>query len=171
MLARVIQIQMHLSGVRIAEAPDLEIDDDQASQTSMEKHQIDPEPRVVYPQAALPADESKVIAKLEQEIRQVLDQRLLKIRLRILVPDVEKLEHERVANRLFRREEITRLDISGFLEQGGLVARQRQSLVKLATDLAVELTHRPAFAQRLIFIESASGRRFHRKQAHIGGPR
>jgi hypothetical protein len=70
---------MHLPGVRIAEATDFEIDDDQAFQTSMEKHQIDPEPRVVDSQAALPADESKVVAELQQEIRQVLDQRLLEI--------------------------------------------------------------------------------------------
>jgi hypothetical protein len=35
---------MHLPGVRLAEAADLEIDDDEAFQTSMEKHQIDPEP-------------------------------------------------------------------------------------------------------------------------------
>lgn len=160
-LARVVRIEMHLPGVRIAEATDLEIDDDQASQTSMDKHQIDPEPRVVDSQAALPADESEVVAKLQQEIRQMLDQRLLKVRLRVLVPDVEKLEDERVADRLLWREEITRLDISGFPEQGRLVTRQSQPLVKLATDLAVELAHRPAFAQRLCFIESARGRRLH----------
>jgi hypothetical protein len=44
----------------------------------------------------------------------MLDQRLLKIRLRVLVPGVEKLEDERVANRLLGREQITRLGISGF---------------------------------------------------------
>jgi hypothetical protein len=38
---------MHLPGVRIAEATDLEIDDDEAFQTSMEKHQVDPEPRFI----------------------------------------------------------------------------------------------------------------------------
>jgi hypothetical protein len=143
---------MHLPGVRIAEAADLEIDDNQASQPSMEKHQIDPEPCVVDSQATLPADESEVVAKLQQEIRQMLDQRFLKVRLRVLVLDVEKLEYERVANCLLWRKKITRLDISGFPEQGRLVARQRQPLVKLATDLAVKLAHRPAFAQRLCSI-------------------
>jgi len=54
---------MHLPGIRIAEATDLEVDDDQASQTSMEKHQIDPEPRVVDSQAALPPDEREVVAE------------------------------------------------------------------------------------------------------------
>jgi hypothetical protein len=38
---------MHLPGVRIAEVTDLEIDDGEAFQTSMEKHQIDPEPRFI----------------------------------------------------------------------------------------------------------------------------
>ncbi|SOE54173.1 hypothetical protein SAMN05446635_5713 [Burkholderia sp. OK233] len=62
----------------------------------MKKHQIDPEPRVVDSQAALPADESEVVAKFQQEIRQMLDQRLIKIRLRVLVLDVGELEDERV---------------------------------------------------------------------------
>ncbi|MDR6495660.1 hypothetical protein J2797_005584 [Paraburkholderia terricola] len=95
---------MHLPSVRIAEATNLEIDDNQASQPSMEKHQIDPEPRVVDPQAALPPDESKVVAEFQQEIRQMLDQRLLKIRLRVLVLDVEKLEDKsRIASSGVRR--------------------------------------------------------------------
>jgi len=157
MLARVVQIEMHLPSVRVAEATDLEIDDDQTSQTSMKEHQIDPKPRVVDSQAALPTNESKVVAELQQEIRQMLDQRLLKISLRVLILDVEKLEYERVANRLLWCEEISRLDISGFPEQRRLVSLKRQSLVKLATDLAVELTHRPALAQRLAFIKSARG--------------
>ena len=66
-LARVVQIEMHLPGLRIAEATDLEIDDDQASQASIEKHQIDPEPGVVDSQSALPTDESKVVAELQQK--------------------------------------------------------------------------------------------------------
>ena len=89
----------------------------------MEKYQIDPEPCIVDSQAALPADESKVVAGLQQEIRQMLYQRLLKIRLRLLVLDVEKLQHEQIANCVLWREEITRLDISGLPEQSHLVAR------------------------------------------------
>ena len=119
----VVKIRLYDAIGRIAEATDLEIDGDKAYQTSMEKYRIDPEPRIVDSQAALPADESKVVAGLQQEIRLMLDRRFLTVRLRVLVLDVEKLQHERIANRLLWREEITRLDIGGLPKQGRLVAR------------------------------------------------
>jgi hypothetical protein len=48
-------------------------------QPSMEKRQIDPEPRVVDSQAALPADEKRIRRRARAGNRQVLDQRLPKI--------------------------------------------------------------------------------------------
>jgi hypothetical protein len=40
----------------------------------MKKHQIDAEPGVIDPQTPLPADEGKIVAKLQQEICKVLDE-------------------------------------------------------------------------------------------------
>jgi hypothetical protein len=44
----------------------------------------------------------------------MLDQRLPKIRLRVLVPEVNEFKYERVANRLLWREVFAQLDISCF---------------------------------------------------------
>ena len=102
-LARVVQIEVHLSGVGVAELADLEVDDDEALQTPMEEQQVDAEPRVVDSQSALATDEGEVVAEFQQEVGQVLDQRLLQVGLRVLVLEVEELEHERVVNRLLWR--------------------------------------------------------------------
>ncbi len=65
-LASVIQIEVHLASVRVAETTHLQVDDHKASQPPVEKHQIDPKPRVVNPQTSLPADEGKIVAELKQ---------------------------------------------------------------------------------------------------------
>jgi hypothetical protein len=161
---------VHLPCVCVTEAADLEVDDDEALQASMEKNQIDPEPGVVESQPPLPAHERKIVAQFQQKVCEVLDQSRLEFRLGILVADVEKLEHERVADRFLRREVITLLNLGRFLEESRLVARQCQPLIELAADLAIELTDRPALAQCLRFVESAPSRRLHGKQAHVGGP-
>ena len=45
----------------------------------MEKHEIDAKPIVVEAQPALTAHERKIVAQLQQEIGEVLDERLLQI--------------------------------------------------------------------------------------------
>jgi hypothetical protein len=52
----------------------------------------------------------------------------------------EKLEEERVADRIFWRKLVARLDICGPSGQRRLVARQGYTFVELASDLPVELT-------------------------------
>lgn len=42
-LARVIQVEVHLAGIGVAEAAHLQVDDHQTSEAPAEEHQIDPE--------------------------------------------------------------------------------------------------------------------------------
>jgi hypothetical protein len=65
-------------------------------------------------------------------------------------------------------EEMFRLDINGFPEQPRLDTQKRQPIVKLATDLADELAHRPALAprQRLISIKGARDMSSRRAAVH-----
>jgi hypothetical protein len=58
--------------------------------------------------------------------------------------------------------------VAAAIEHGRFVARKRHALVELAPDLTVELTHRPAAAQRFGFVESAALRAFNRQQPHVG---
>jgi hypothetical protein len=69
-------------------------------------------------------------------------------------------------------EEMFRLDINGFPEQPRLDTQKRQPIVKLATDLADELAHRPALAprQHLVSIKGARDNCLHEEQPYKGGP-
>ena len=46
MVTRIIQIQMHLSSIRVAELAELQVDDDEASKSSVKKQQINPIPLI-----------------------------------------------------------------------------------------------------------------------------
>jgi hypothetical protein len=64
MLARVIQVEIHLSGVGVSEFTKFQLDNDQASKPSMEEEQIDPIPLCAHSQSLLTSNESKIIAQL-----------------------------------------------------------------------------------------------------------
>jgi hypothetical protein len=61
MLACVIQVEVHLSGICIAKLADFEINDNQAVEPTVEKEQIDPKPSVVNTKPPLPTQESEVV--------------------------------------------------------------------------------------------------------------
>ena len=56
---------MHLTGIRMGEFSDLEVDDNERLEAAMEKQQIDAIPLVTDAKPALSANESEVIAKLK----------------------------------------------------------------------------------------------------------
>lgn len=132
MLAGIVQIKVHLSGIGVAELADLEVDDQQGFEPAVEKQQVDSELGVVQLQTALAADEGEVVAEFQQEIGQMLDQRLFEIGFGVFVLEVEKLQDERVLDGLLGRDDIARFGVLGFPEQGSLVARQRDAFVELA---------------------------------------
>src|SRR5882724_2205463 len=132
---------MHLPGVRVVELADLEVDYHEASEPPVEEKQVDAEPGVIKAQSTLAPDERKVIPQLQQKIGQVPDKRVLKIRLRILVFQTEKFEHERIPNSLLGFDDVGRLWSNGIFQHRRFVLRQRRALVELAADLPVQLAH------------------------------
>ncbi|HWR92319.1 MAG TPA: hypothetical protein VN300_07820 [Desulfobacterales bacterium] len=78
-LSGIVEIEVHLAGVRVGEFPDLQVDDHQASQAAVEKEQVDSIPFVANAQAFLPANEAEVAAELKQKSLQVPDERLFQI--------------------------------------------------------------------------------------------
>ena len=112
----------------------------------MEEEQVHAVPLGSDPQATLPAHEREVPAKLEQGLLEMTQQGVLKIRLRVLVPESKKLQHHRVFQFLLRprpsagrgRGRSSRRRSAGPWEHRALVERGR--------DLAVKLPHEPSVA-------------------------
>jgi len=159
---------VHLAGVGVAEAAGLEIDDDQAFQPAVEEQQIDPEPGVVQPQAALAADEGEIVAQLEQEIRQMLDQCALHPGFGVAVVKVQELQDEGVLDGLLRGHPVARHGQRSLFQQSGLVPGEGGAFVELAVDLPVELAHGPTPAKGLRFVEGAAIGARYGEQADIG---
>src|SRR5580700_4083468 len=76
-LPRIVQVQIHLSGIGVGEFSDLQIDYYQAAQSSMKEQQIDAIPLVTDAQASLPCQEREVAAQFEKKLLQSVDQRVL----------------------------------------------------------------------------------------------
>ncbi len=68
MLLGIVAVHEHLAYVRMGQAAQLQVDDDQAAQPPVEKQKIHSIPRLVDAQATLPADEGESFAQLKQEI-------------------------------------------------------------------------------------------------------
>jgi hypothetical protein len=78
MFARVIQIKMHLPRIRVGELSEFEINDDEASKSSMKEEQVDPIPLVSDAQPMLASDKREVTPKFQQECLQLSYQGILK---------------------------------------------------------------------------------------------
>jgi hypothetical protein len=78
-LAGVVEVEVHLPSVRVAEFANLEIDDDQAAQLTVEENEIDAKPSVVDAKPALATEEGEVVARLQEEVCEVLDERYFQI--------------------------------------------------------------------------------------------
>ena len=61
-LARVVEVEVHLTSVRMRKAIQLQVDDDQTAQLAMEGQQIHPVPSLVDMQPKLPPDEGEALA-------------------------------------------------------------------------------------------------------------
>ena len=80
-LARIVQVEVHLSGVGVGEGPDLQVDDHEASQAAVKEQQVHPVPLTAHAQPPLPAHEAEVISQFQEEGLQVLDKRLFQVAL------------------------------------------------------------------------------------------
>lgn len=169
-LARVIEIEVHLSGVGVRELAELQVDYDQATKTSMKEEQIDAVPFITDAQPTLAADECEVAAQFHQEVLQLVDKRLFQVAFRILILEVEKLQDERILDRFFRRHRIGRRRFRTLPQHGALVLRQQGPFVEERIDLAIELPDAPAPAQGLRFVELARLEFLDLEQANLVGP-
>ena len=162
---------MHLPRVGVCEAPQPEIDEHEAAWSAVEEDEIDAEPVVANPQAALSTNEAEVAPQFEQESLEMADERLFEIALGVLVSESEELEHERILDLLLRRHSVAWPKARTALEHRGLVLRQHRPFIELALDLAIELAYGPAAAMRLIRVEAPSVRIRDGEQADVGRPR
>jgi hypothetical protein len=128
---------MHLARIRIAELSSLEVDDYQATQSSVEEHEINAEPSIVDAQSTLTAKKGEVIPQLQQEVGKILDECGFEIGFRVLVFKVEELQYERIFDRLFWGHDIARLGNLPFFKQGGLILRESNPFIELASNLTV----------------------------------
>lgn len=63
MFPGVIEVEMHLPGVGIAETPSLQIDNDQTTKTAVEEDEIHTKPYVIDAQSTLTSNECEFIAQ------------------------------------------------------------------------------------------------------------
>ena len=91
--------------------------------------------------------------------------------LRILVLEVEELQHERVFDLFLGREEIARLRHRPFAEHRRLVPGEQGPLVELAADLPVELADGPPAPEGLLLVEAAGVVLLDGEQSDVVRPR
>ena len=139
MLSGVIEVKIHLAGVGVGKSAELQIDEDQAAESSMKKEQVHAVPIVADPKSLLAGHESKIVAKFEQEVLQTLDQRFFQFVFGVFVFQAEEFKHERVPDVFVRRELIAWL-----LPCREVPACSLRALVKLRGDLPIQLANRPS---------------------------
>ena len=153
MFARVVEIHVHLAGVGVGEPATLEIDDDEASELAMKEQQIDAIPFVADAEAALPADESEIAAELHEKPFDMPDERFFDVGLGVFVLEAEKFEDVWIFDFFLRRDRIFGFCLRALGEHFRFVSRRRRALVEERIDLAIELAHAPAAAERFGLVE------------------
>ena len=94
MLAGIVEIEMHLTRVGVRKPAELEIDNDQATESPMVEQEVDTVPGVAYPHPPLTTNESEITAEFKQERLDLPDERRLEICLRILVFETKELQDD-----------------------------------------------------------------------------
>jgi hypothetical protein len=87
----------------------------------MEEDEVDTEPCVVDAKPALAAQEGKIVAQLQEEVGEAVDEGLLQVRLGVFVLEVEEFEDERVLDCFFGCHRVAGLGSLGLLQHGGFV--------------------------------------------------
>ena|ERR1035438_3016 len=67
MLASIVQIEIHLSGVGVGKLADLQVDDNQAAQSPMEEKQVDAIPFCADTEPPLARNEREIVAEFQKE--------------------------------------------------------------------------------------------------------
>ncbi len=69
----------------------------------------------------------------------MVNERVFQLRFGVFVLEVEEFENERIFDRFFRRDSITRCGDLSLLQHGRLVSGEGDTFIKLALNLAVKL--------------------------------
>lgn len=171
MVFGVVQVDVHLPDVGVGELVERQVHDDEAPEPSVVEDELDAEPHVVEPQALLPTDRGEVAAQFEQECLEVSDEGILEVALRVLVPEVEELEHQGVFDLLCHRHGVAGIRLLTLQEHRRLTLRESRSFEELAADLALQLANGPTTGERFAFVKCTSGRALHPEQRHVVRPR
>ena len=100
MLTRVVEIQVHLAGIRMREFSQFQVHHDEALQFAVEENQIDPIPFCSDAQALLARNEGEIVAQLKQELLEAQDQRVFDVRLRVLIFQIQEFKNEWISQLL-----------------------------------------------------------------------
>ena len=106
-------VHVHLADVAVSEFLRLDVEDDEALQDEVVKHEVDAEVLCIGADAHLPFDEREALTEFQQERLQVVDQSLLKVRLHqpSRLGQTEELQQHRIAHkvawRLFKLDDVS----------------------------------------------------------------
>src|SRR5690606_20797481 len=73
MFPRIVEVEVHLARVRMSELADLQVNDHQTTQPSMEEEKVHAIPFFTDAQALLPAGETEIITQFQEEGLQMTD--------------------------------------------------------------------------------------------------
>jgi hypothetical protein len=99
------------------------------------------------------------------------NQRVFQIAFGVFVLQVEKFQHQRIADFFVGGNRITRYGFLTFHQHRLFIFRQCRALVKLRVDLPVKLPNRPAARQRFARVKLARVRIPHPQQPNVMRPR
>jgi len=122
-----IEIDAHLAGVGVGKLADLQIDDYQTPQTTVEEEEVNTIPLVADAQALLPGNEAEISSKLQEKGLQVPDKRLFQLAFGVLVLEAKEFQDIRVLD-LFRRPD--RVFYQGFCPLLSIAALFRDRAVR-----------------------------------------
>ena len=145
----VVQVQVHLAGVRVGELTTLELDYYQATQHAVEQEKVDPVPLVVDADSLLPGHERGSRRPFPAETSPCAEQHVLQVAFAVFVFQIEKLQSIRDIGSPRATASSGRRVLLAADQHPCLVAQQRRALVELRLDLPVELRVGPATAHGL----------------------
>ena len=155
LFAGVVEVQVHLPRVGVAELAELQVEDDQAAEPAVEQDEVHAVPLVADAYAPLAGHEGEGIAHFQEKRLHVADDRLLEVALAVLVLEVQELEQVRIAYGLFEGDGVFGPGLLALAQHSRFVARQGGALEELRAYLPVGLPHGPGAANGLVFVEPA----------------
>src|SRR5581483_9940669 len=97
-LPGVVQVQVHLAGVRMGELSDFQVDDDEAPQAPVEEEQVDAVPFIANAQTLLASDKCEIAAEFHEKILQSANECFFQIVFRVFILQSKEFQDIRIFN-------------------------------------------------------------------------